>query len=91
MEVMDKQEMKRAPPITRSSMRSATSEEIADLEDYARRDEEPPRCMGYRFKVNGQEFIWKSDHIKDRQVLELAGPTHIAFQLNQMGGIDGKR
>lgn len=57
------------------AIREEIREEIADLEDYARRGEEPPRCMGYRFKVNGQEFIWNEDHIKGRQVLELAGLT----------------
>lgn len=48
-------------------------EEIADLEEYARRGEPPPHCRGYRFKVNGEAFETHQRAITGREVLTLAG------------------
>ena len=36
------------------AIREEISDEIADLEDYARRGEAPPHCKGYKIKVNGE-------------------------------------
>jgi len=48
-------------------------EEIADLEEYARRGEQPPHCRGYRFKVNGEPFETHQRTVTGREVLTLAG------------------
>jgi hypothetical protein len=58
-----------------AAIREEVRDEIADLEEYARRGEEPPQCLGYRFKVNGEAFISHEPLIKGRKVLELAGLT----------------
>lgn len=50
-------------------------DEIADLEEYARRGERPPRCRGYRIKIDGEHFIVHDPSITGREVLELAGLT----------------
>jgi hypothetical protein len=57
------------------AIREEIREEIADLEEYARRGEEPPNCLGYRFKVNGQEFVVREPIITGREVLVMAGLT----------------
>jgi Multiubiquitin len=48
------------------------SEEIADLEEYARRGEAPPHCRGYRIKINGELFVVNDRFITGREVLTLA-------------------
>lgn len=57
------------------AIREEIKEEIADLEEYARKGEEPPHCRGYRFKVNGEAFEVHQQFIKGREVLQLAGLT----------------
>lgn len=57
------------------AIREEISEEIADLEDYARRGEAPPHCRGYKIKVNGDPFVVHDRYITGREVLELAGLT----------------
>jgi hypothetical protein len=57
------------------AIRDEISEEIADLEDYARRGEAPPHCRGYRIKVNGEPFVVHDRFITGREVLELAELT----------------
>lgn len=57
------------------AIREEISEEIADLEDYARRGVAPPHCRGYKIKVNGDPFIVHDRYITGREVLELAGLT----------------
>lgn len=58
-----------------AAIREEVREEIADLEEYARRGEEPPECLGYRFKVNGQEFVVRDPIVTGREVLVMAGLT----------------
>ena len=57
------------------AIREEISDEIADLEDYARRGEAPPHCRGYKIKVNGDPFVVHDRYITGREVLELAGLT----------------
>ena len=57
------------------ALREEISDEIADLEDYARRGEAPPHCRGYKIKVNGDPFVVHDRYITGREVLELAGLT----------------
>ena len=57
------------------AIREEISEEIADLEDYARRGEAPPHCRGYKIKVNGEPFVVHDRFVTGREVLELAGLT----------------
>ena len=48
-------------------------DEIADLEEYARRGKRPPRARGYRIRVNGKPFEVMQRFITGREVLTLAG------------------
>ena len=57
------------------AIREEILEEIADLEDYARRGKAPPHCRGYKIKVNGDPFVVHDRFITGREVLELAGLT----------------
>jgi hypothetical protein len=50
-------------------------DEIADLEEYARRGERPPRCRGYRIRINGERYVVHESTILGRQVLALANLT----------------
>lgn len=52
-----------------------TIDEIADLEEYAKKGKQPPHCRGYRFKVNGQPYVVNDPIITGREVLTLAGKT----------------
>lgn len=57
------------------AIREEIREEIADLEEYARKGEEPPHCRGYRFKVNGEAFEVHRQYVTGKEVLEIAGLT----------------
>lgn len=57
----------------REAIQEEIREEIADLEEYARRGEQPPHCRGYRFKVNGESFETHQRIVTGREVLTLAG------------------
>lgn len=48
-------------------------DEIADLEEYAKKGKRPPHCSQYRFKVNGQPYVVNAPIITGREVLTLAG------------------
>jgi len=50
-------------------------DQTADLEEYARRGEKPPRCRRYRIKIDRKPFIVEQPIITGREVLELAGLT----------------
>ena len=81
------------------AIREEISDEIADLEDYARRGVPPPHCRGYKFKVNGEPFVVNERFIAGREVLEFAGlvpPANytlrvkVARQRLQKVGLDEK-
>lgn len=69
---MDKQDFDDQTDDLAEAIREEISEEIADLEDYARRGEAPPHCRAYRFKVNGTPYVWENRFITGREVLETA-------------------
>lgn len=50
-------------------------DEIADLEEYARVGKRPPRCRGYRIRVNGDRFVVNEPSPTGGQVLTIAGLT----------------
>lgn len=50
-------------------------DEIADLEEYAKRGERPPKCRGYRIRVNGDRFVVYTSHPTGRAILAVAGIT----------------
>jgi hypothetical protein len=47
-------------------------DEIADLEEYAKRGERPPKCRGYRIRVNGDRFVVYTSHPTGRAILAVA-------------------
>jgi len=48
-------------------------DEIIDLEEYAKRGEQPPLSKGYRIKVNGDPFVVNKPQPTGREILTLAG------------------
>lgn len=48
-------------------------EEIADLEEYAAQDKAPPRCRGYRIRVNRDKFEIFEPAPTRETILETAG------------------
>jgi hypothetical protein len=48
-------------------------DEIIDLEEYAKRGEQPPLSKGYRIKVNGDAFVVNEPKPTGREILTLAG------------------
>lgn len=49
------------------------SDEIIDLEEYARQGKKPPRAKSYRFKVNNELVVVDHPVVTGREVLTLAG------------------
>src|SRR4051794_21252797 len=56
-------------------IREEILDEIADLEEYARQGRRPPRCRGYRIRVNGDRFEVHEQFVTGREVLTLAELT----------------
>ena len=56
-------------------IREEILDEIADLEEYARSGRRPPKCRGYRIRVNGEPFVLNDPEPTGREVLVLAGLT----------------
>ncbi len=55
------------------AIREEILDEIADLEEYAARGERPPRCRGYRIRVNRERFeIHESKPLRE-VILQVAG------------------
>jgi len=61
--------------MTESKAQNTAIEEIVDLEDYAAHGNRPPRCRGYRIRVNHDRFVVHAAEVTGREVLELAGLT----------------
>jgi hypothetical protein len=69
---MTDQMVETEPPDGAAAIREEILDEIADLEEYARQGKQPPRCRGYRIRVNGDRFEVMRQFITGREVLELA-------------------
>ena len=64
-------------------------DEIADLEEYAQRGERPPRCKGYRIRVNRKHFVVHKPEPLGREILKLAGfvpPQDYTLRMKVHGG-----
>ena len=48
-------------------------DDIIDIEEYAKRGEQPPLAKGYRFKVNGTGYVVHDPIIEGIEVLTIAG------------------
>lgn len=55
----------------KSLIREEILDEIADLEEYARKGLRPPKCRGYRIKINGERHEVKDPCITGEEVLIL--------------------
>ncbi|MGK7346057.1 MAG: multiubiquitin domain-containing protein [Candidatus Nitrospinota bacterium M3_3B_026] len=62
-------------PTKEEEVTEEVSDEIADLEEYARKGIKPPLCRGYRVKINGQLYIFGSSQVTGREVLVKANLT----------------
>ena len=59
-------------PEGKPAVQEETLAESADPEEAGRRRARPPRCRGYRIRVNGDRYEVHEAFILGRQVLELA-------------------
>ena len=59
------------------AIREEILDEIADLEEYAARGEQPPRCRGYRIRVNRERFVVHEANPTRETILEAAGLTPV--------------
>ena len=60
---------------TVEAIREEILDEIADLEEYARQGIQPPRCRGYRIRVNGNKYEIFNAHPTGREILFRANLT----------------
>lgn len=61
--------------VTNKAIKEEIRDEIADLEEYARRGQQPPRCRGYRIRINGDRYEFHDSHVTGREVLLKANLT----------------
>lgn len=61
------------PTVVEEAIREEILEEIADLEEYARAGKPPPRCRGYRVRINGEPFVFHDPMPTGRDILTTAG------------------
>ena len=64
-------------------------DEIADLEEYARKGRRPPLCKGYRIRVNRKTFIVHNPYPTGREILSDAGfcpPEDYTLRMKILGG-----
>ena len=59
------------------AIREEILDEIADLEEYAARGEQPPRCRGYRIRVNRERFVVYEEKPTRETILTTAGLTPV--------------
>lgn len=57
------------------AIREEILDEIADLTEYAQRGEQPPRCRGYRVRINKERYVFYSPYVTGAEVLEKASLT----------------
>lgn len=70
------------------AIREEILDEIADLEEYARQGKQPPRCRGYRIRVNGERHVVDDSQPTGREILELASltpPTNYTLRIKVAG------
>lgn len=58
---------------TEAAVAEEIRDEIADLEEYAQRGERPPRCRGYRIRVNKQRVVIYEPCPMREEILTAAG------------------
>ncbi len=64
-------------------------DEIADLEEYARKGKQPPLCKGYRIRVNRKKFVVHKPSPTGREILSEAGfcpPGNYTLRMKVLGG-----
>ena len=55
------------------AVREEILDQIADLEEYAARGQRPPRCRGYRIRVNRERLVVNEPNPTREMILETAG------------------
>ncbi len=68
----------RQDPAVAAAIVEEIREEIAELEEYAKRGEAPPRCRGYLIRVNGQRHVINEPKPTRETILTTAGFTPTA-------------
>ncbi len=64
--------MDRLPESIEPDHSEEVSDEVVDLEEYARKGEKPPNAKGYRVKINGDMYIFDDPTPTGREVLTKA-------------------
>jgi len=57
----------------RNSGEELVLDDIIDLEEYAKRGQQPPLAKGYRIKINGERYVVHDPEPTGREILTLAG------------------
>lgn len=57
--------------------------ELADIEEYAKRGERPPRAHQYKFRVDDHYYLTSKEELTGREILAFAGKTPEAYQLRE--------
>lgn len=76
-------------PDVAPAIREEILDEIVDLEEYAARGEVPPRCRGYRIRVNRDRYEIHEPNPTRETILETAGLTPVnqwTLRLKMHGG-----
>ncbi len=85
---MTNQQVEDQPSDALDEIREEVLDEIADLEEYARQGKRPPRCHGYRIRVNGDRFVVNEQFITGREVLsraKLTPPENYTLRVTVVG------
>jgi len=59
------------------------SDEIVDLEQFAKEDRTPPRSLRYRIRIDRERYVVQAPCLTGRELLALAGKKPAEFQLFQ--------
>lgn len=51
------------------------TDEIVDLEEFAKANRKPPRARRYRIRIDKQHFVVEAQCLTGRELLQLAGKT----------------
>lgn len=76
-------------PTTNETITETVSDEIIDIEEYAKTNRKPPRAKSYRIRIDKQHYVVNVSAMTGRELLNLAGkapPTNYMISQKFRGG-----
>jgi hypothetical protein len=61
--------------MTKDNKDMAETDEVIDLEEYAKTGRKPPRAKSYRIRIDKQQYVVNVPAMTGRELLNLAGKT----------------